>query len=140
MELIDCNGKLNEHEEFVKILRKIRKKCQYIEIVFIYGPQYEDFTQKFKNDILETKIIYGSLATQSMDKNTLVRFKATTEFFEYLETFETFCKFLTSNIRGDYAEFTDFEDNDIAFYDNNEIPLLLTQTHEGDVWIRDDII
>ena len=106
----------------------------------MYGNQYDDFTQKFKNDILDIKIIRGSLATESMEKNKLVRFKATMEFFEYLECFETFCKFFTSEVRGDYAELTDFGDNDIAFYDNNKMPLLLTQTHEGDIWIRDDII
>ena len=34
---------------------------------------------------------------------------------------------------------TDFGINDIAFFDDKELPLLFTTTHEGYITIRDDL-
>ena len=56
----------------------------------------------------------------------------------YLEQFETFCKYTFSNSH-DIVKDTDFGINDIAFFDDKELPLLFTTTHEGYITIRDDL-
>ena len=47
---------------------------------------------------------------------------------------------MVDEIVGDYAEITEFGSDDIAFFDDNEIPLLYTTTHEGFIIIREDLI
>ena len=41
---------------------------------------------------------------------------------------------------GDVVEETDFGMNDIAFFDDKDLPLLFTTTHEGYIMIRDDLL
>ena len=70
--------------------------------------------------------------------------------FEYLKFFETFCKFFYGNItyaedkivdiEGASIQYTDFGIDDIAFYDDNEIPLLSTVTHECIIEVREDLL
>lgn len=59
--------------------------------------------------------------------------------FEYLSQFEAFCKYILGD-KGDVVEDTNFGINDIAFFDDKEIPLLFTTTHEGYITIREDLV
>jgi len=65
--------------------------------------------------------------------------KASGEILKYPERFETFCKYTVAGYE-DIAEDTDFGTNDIAFFDDNDMPLLFTTTHEGYITVRDDFI
>lgn len=75
--------------------------------------------------------------------------KVSDELFEYLREFETFCKYYDSNIifedekiidiNSAEEQYSDFGIDDIAFFDDNENPLLATVTHEGMIEVREDL-
>ena len=48
MNIIDYTGKLNNHEEYIKVLNKIESKCKYIEIVIIEGKKSNELVDEFK--------------------------------------------------------------------------------------------
>ena len=104
---------------------------------------------KFKNDVLEVKKVkkwWGTELMCSEPCNYLYKIKCTKELFAYLSEFETFCKYYKYGAnektleKGEYSEQTDFGIDDIAFYDSNGTVFLLTTTHEGSVYINEDLI
>ena len=76
--------------------------------------------------------------TKSSQKSKIYKIKSSSDIFKYLKQFKTFCKYMVSN-NGDIVEETDFGINDIAFFDDKDMPLLFTTTHEGYIVIRDDL-
>ena len=146
MNIIDYTGKLNNHEEYIKVLNRIEQKCKYVEIVIIDGRKSNDIVDNFSSDILEIKKVSKWWGTEIESVNNLYRIKATKEFFTYLTKYETFCKYYEygsskeSFTRGDYSEITNFGYDDIAFYDENNNYILFTITHEGNIAINNEII
>ena len=146
MNIIDYTGKLNNHEEYIKVLNKIESKCKYIEVVVIDGRKSNEIIDKFRDNILNIKKVSKWWGTQTRGSNYLYRINSSKEIFEYLRNFETFCKYYEygsnneSLRRGDYCENTDFGLDDIAFYDKNNNCLLCTTTHEGYIAISDKIV
>ncbi|MBE6149698.1 MAG: hypothetical protein E7170_03115 [Firmicutes bacterium] len=140
--MIDYTGKLNEHDEYIKILNKIEKECNYIEIVVIDGKKSNELINSFKEDIIECIKVSKWWGTETKRKNNLYKIKSSKSFFNYLKKYETFCKYYEygSNeenlIRGDYSVVTDFGLDDIAFYDSNNNCILCTTTHEGYIAIN----
>ena len=72
-------------------------------------------------------------------QSTIFKIRVSKELFQYLYTFETFCKYTISDYE-DVVENTDFGINDIAFFDNKELTLLFTTTREGYITIRNDLL
>jgi len=35
MELLDYTGKLNDHNDYLRVINKLKKKCKYIEYVLV---------------------------------------------------------------------------------------------------------
>lgn len=146
MSLIDYTGKLNNHEDYIKILNKIENKCKYIEIVIISGSKHNELINKFNNEIIDTKKVSEWWGTKTNRKNYLYRINSNKKIFDYLRKFETFCKYYEygtnkkSLSRGDYSEITDFGMDDIAFYDEKNNCLLCTTTHEGYILIDEKIL
>lgn len=138
--MIDYTGKLNKHNDYINILNKLKSKTKYIEIVLIDEKETNELIENFKNDIISTKIVSKWWGTETSAKNKLIKVNATDKLFDYLEKFETFCKYYTSKIKGDYSEITDFGYDDIAFYDEKDNLLLCTTTHEGYILIDENII
>ena len=136
---MDYTGKLNEHEEYLKILKLLEEKTKYIEIVLIDEKETNDLVEKFKSDIVSSKIVSKWWGTQSVAKNRLVRINASKELFDYLQQFETFCKYHVSLQNGEYSELTDFGCDDIAFYNESGEMMLSTITHEGYIMINEKI-
>lgn len=95
--------------------------------------------EKHRDLILSLEFKNKWWGTKSSKKNKVYKMKATEDIFHYLKQFETFCKYTTSD-NGDIVEETDFGINDIAFFDDNCLPLLFTTTHEGYITIRDDLV
>ncbi|MBE6151899.1 MAG: hypothetical protein E7165_01125 [Firmicutes bacterium] len=145
MKMIDYTGKLNNHEEYINVIKKIEDKCKYIEIVVIDGRKSNKFIDEFSDDILSVKKVSEWWGTLTKSVNNLYRIKATKEIFTYLRKYETFCKYYEygstkeSFRRGDYSEVTDFGLDDIAFYDENNNCLLCTTTHEGYILINETL-
>lgn len=138
--MIDYTGKLNDHEQYINVLNALERKAKYIEIVLIDEKETNELVDKFKKDIVLVKRVSEWWGTITEAKNKLIRIKVTSELFEYLRTFETFCKYHISKTRGDYSEVTDFGYDDIAFYDENNNMLLCTTTHEGYITIKKDSV
>ena len=90
MNIIDYTGKLNKHAEYIKILEALELKTEYIEIVLIDEKETNDLVEKFKTDIVSTKIVSEWWGTETEAKNKLVKIKSSSELFEYLKQFETF--------------------------------------------------
>jgi len=144
--MIDYTGKLNKNAKYIKILNALELKTKYIEIVLIDEKETNDLVERFKNDIISTKIVSEWWGTETVAKNKLIKIKASKELFDYLKQFETFCKYyeygstIKSFLRGDYSKITDFGYDDIAFYDEKEQILLCTTTHEGYIAIDEKLI
>lgn len=147
MHLIDYTGKLNNHEEYIKILKKLKSKCNYIEIVILDGKESNELVDRCSVDILKTKKVSKWWGTKTRSVNNLYKIKASNKLFGFLEKYETFCEYYeygsneeSIRRRSDYSEITDFGIDDIAFYDENNNYLLFTTTHEGYITISDELI
>lgn len=138
MELVDYTGNLNNHNEYLQIIDKLENKCKYIEYVLV-DKDDRKFIEKFDNLIISLKEKNEWCGTKSGGKSKVYKIKSSSEIFKCLKKIDTFCKYYVSN-HGDVVEKTDFGINDIAFFDDNKMPLLFTITHEGCIIIRNDLL
>lgn len=137
MKLVDYTGKLNNHNEYLKVIKQLEKKSKYMEYALIDKDDM-NLINNFENLIISVKSKKSWCGTTSKSKTKVYKLKAEKEIFEYLIQFETFCKF-NNNGNEDMVQYTDFGINDIAFFDDSEMPLFFTVTHEGYLTSRDDL-
>lgn len=139
---VDYTGRLNDHKSYLKMLKVLERKCQYIAI-----DGSHEIIDEFQNDIIKYENSSTRWGTWTSIKSKVTFIKASKKLFEYLKKYETFCKYIT-NVKKvtlgieyicDDVEITSFGYNDIAFYDENYAILLCTNTHEGFINVRDDI-
>ena len=137
MKLEYYTGEINSHVDYLKIIKMLEMKSEYIEYVLVDADDAKiiDYFQDFIVSVRSQKEWWG---TKSSQCRKVYKIKTSKELFRYLRGFETFCRYETSN-GGDFADETDFGINDIAFFDENELPLLFTTTHEGYIMIRNDL-
>ena len=140
MNIIDYTGKLNNHDDYIQILNKLEQKCSYIEVVILDKRKSNELVEEFKHDIIETKKVSKWWGTETKSQNNLYKIKSSKGLFEYLSKYETFCKYIENEKKGDYPEATDFGIDDIAFYDEFNNYLLYTTTHEGEIIINKELI
>lgn len=138
MKLEDYTGKLNDHNKYLRIIKKLKSRCKYIEYVLV-NEKEKGFIEQFENFIISIKPKDKWWGTKSGKKSKVYKLEASKEIFQYLQQCETFCKYNVS-ANGDIVEATNFGINDIAFFDDEDMPLLFTTTHEGYITIRDDLI
>lgn len=139
MKLMDYTGKLNNRSEYLNVIKQLESKCQYIEYVLV-DEDDTIFIENFKNLIISSNLKNKWWGTKSSQKNKIYKLKSSKEIFKYLRQFETFCKYTSNKTNyGDIVENTSFGINDIAFFDDKELPLLFTTTHEGYITIREDL-
>lgn len=139
MKLMDYTGKLNNRSEYLNVINQLESKCQYIEYVLV-DEDDTIFIENFKSLILSSNLKNKWWGTKSSQKNKIYNLKSSKEIFKYLRQFETFCKYISNKANyGDIVENTSFGINDIAFFDDKELPLLFTTTHEGYITIREDL-
>lgn len=139
MDFIDYLGKLNEHDDYLKMLDILESKCLYIEYVLVFDRKRDALIDKFSDDIIsQDKTIewWGTITTPACKK---YKIKASKELFNYLKSYETFVKYIMKEGYPDKCINTDFGINDIAFFDDKEDAMLFTTTHEGYITVRSDI-
>ena len=125
-EILDYTGKLDNHNEYLKIINMLEKKTAYIEIV-----EEHEIVREFQKDIVLTKEVSSWWSEETSNKYNLYRIKASKELFSYLRKYETFCR-IGKTIWGSMTVIkTNFGANDIAFFDRENHILLKTVTHEG---------
>lgn len=143
MNMIDYTGKLNNHKDYLKILEKIEKRCQYIEFVLVHHNTFNELVSKYQKDIISYQEVSEWWGTISSDKikSKYYKLKASKEIFNDLKKYETFCKYIVyDNYQQDKIIYTAFGTDDIAFLDDNNNYLLYTTTHEGYISICDSLI
>lgn len=139
MDFIDYLGKLNEHDDYLKMLDILECKCNYIEYVLVDGRKSNDLVEEFYTDIIsrdKTREWWGTVTTPACIR---YRIKYSKELFNYLRRYETFVKYIMKEGYPDKCINTDFGINDIAFFDDKEDAMLFTTTHEGYITVRSDI-
>lgn len=134
----DYSGKVNRHEDYLELLNQLEKKCIYIEYVSVDDDDTR-LTEQFKRSVIAVRPKNKWWGTKSSRRRNVYKIKASRELFQYLRRFETFCKYTVSDM-GDLAQTTDFGINDIAFFDERDLPLLFTTTHEGYITVRKDLL
>lgn len=141
--MIKYDGRLNKHDNYLKMLEILEKRCEYIEIFVYMSRRIEigdietadnEIALNFRNDIIFSKSTPKWEQTET-DKGLLIRIKASHQLFEFLSKYETFCISGTKIQRSD----TDFGVDDIGFYDKDEILLLSAIPHEGIIDVDRDI-
>lgn len=137
MAILDYTGKLNEHKDYLRVLKSLENKCKFIEYVLI-DDEDTAIIEKFKDYVILSEYKNKWWGTQSSNKCKVYKLNSSKEIFKYLKQFETFCKNYISD-KGDIVKNTDFGINDIAFFDDEDMPLLYTTTHEGYITVRDDL-
>ena len=141
-ESVDYTGKLNNHEDYLKMLKVLEKKCEFIGIT-----DDHEIVDEFRKDIIGSEKSYDIWGIWTSYERIIYYIEASESLFEYLKKYETFSKYITGKIRiifnreetGDYVDLTNFGTSDIAFYDKEQNVLLRTNTHEGFVYARKDI-
>lgn len=139
---VDYTGKLNNHEDYIKMLEVLENKCEFIGIT-----SKHEIIEKFKKDIIKIETSHERWGIWTSYEETIHYIKASNSLFNYLKKYETFSKYISGKTRmicnievpGDYVELTDFGFNDIAFYDKEKNILLSTNTHEGFINITKEI-
>ena len=66
---MDYTGKLNKHEEYIRVLKLLEKKTKYIEIVLIDEKETNDLVENFREDIISTKIVSEWWGTITVARN-----------------------------------------------------------------------
>lgn len=54
MKLIDYTGQLNNHNEYLKVIKQLEKKCKNIEYVLVDEDETK-FIDQFKNFIISSR-------------------------------------------------------------------------------------
>ena len=139
MEYIDYICKLNNHDDYLKMLDILESKCLYVEYVLVDGRKSDELVDKFHTDIIskdKTREWWGTVTTPACIR---YKIKASKGLFDYLRSFETFVKYIMKVGYPDRCINAEFGINDIAFFDSEEDPMLFTTTHEGYIDVRKDI-
>ena len=136
---VDYEGKLNNHEDYLKILYLLEKKSDFIGIAGKH-----EITDKFKNDIIKIEKSSSWWTEETSYVECIYYIKASSELFDFLRKYETFCKTIVYknkyfNYETLQAETTDFGVDDIAFFDSDCNILLATVTHEGFIHVSADV-
>lgn len=129
--------KLNEHNEYLKMLDILARTTKSIEYVLV-DEDDTGLVDLLQDDIYLQKDVNKWWGTKTGQRCRLFKIKATPKLFSYLKRLSTFCVMKTGDY-GDYAETTDFGINDVAFFDDKPEPILFTTTHEGCIALRKDI-
>ena len=134
---VDYEGKLNNHEDYLKILNILEKKSDFIGIAGKH-----EITDIFKNDIIKIEKSSSWWTEETSYEEYIYYIKASSELFDFLRKYETFCKTIVYknkyfNYETLQGETTDFGVDDIAFFDSNYNILLATVTHEGFIYVAD---
>lgn len=132
------------HEEYLSLLRILKDKTMYIQIVII---EYDGATGEILDlakkhmQCIGRKRVKQWPGTQRKGKGALqYEFIAKKCFIEELEKYESFFINETNEYGWDEVRTTDFGLDDIAFFDVQKEILFYTTTHEGYAFGREDLL
>ena len=89
MKLVDYTGKINSHDEYLEILKKLEKKSQYIEYVLVDETDTK-FIEKFTSLIVSMTSKNKWWGTKTGGRGRQVyKIKSSKDIFQHLNKFET---------------------------------------------------
>lgn len=126
---------LTNHEQYLRLLEKLRKKTVYIMLVQINEEdEREPILAKALScmELVERRCVSKWLGTvRKGPKAPRYLFRADDRFFKFLKGFPAFFFNRKDGWGCDIVEETDFGQDDIAFLDQERSVLFYTTTHEG---------
>lgn len=133
-DIVSYTGLLNNHEDYLKMLDILEEKTSFIGIT-----SHHKIIKKCKKDIIsiEKSNKWWGLETSYIE--TIYYIKTSKKLFELLRKYKTFCMYVIDYNDGDRVYTTSFGNNDIAFFDKDNNILLRTNTHEGDIYVTEEI-
>lgn len=132
---VDYSGKLNKHQDYLKMLNILEEKCNYIGITYDH-----ELVKMFEKDIIQTTNTNEWWGIETSITATVTFIKTSKELFAQLKKYETFCKYEdTQYLFDDPVKLTEYGISDIAFYNNQNNILLRTNTHEGFIDVTEQI-
>ncbi len=131
---VEYDERLNNHTDYVKMLDILESKCSFIGIT-----NEHEIIEEFQKDIIKVEHSNEWWACITSYTETITFIKSSKELFNSLRKYDTFYKNIVNELG--YTEIieTNFDLNDIAFYDSEENILLGTCTHEGFTTVTKEI-
>lgn len=135
---------LTNHEQYLRLLEKLRKKTVRIMLVQINeADEREPILAKALSCMKLIEKRYVNKWPGTVRKGSKVPqylFRADERFFKFLEGFPAFFFNRKDQWGCDLVEETDFGQDDIAFFDKEQRMLFYTTSHEGYAYGKPDLI
>ncbi len=143
-QMIGYDNEIQNHEQFVELLIKLRKLTKYIVIVQLDRWVKDDpliFDAMDKMRLIEKKKVREWLGTMTHGYGVYHEFDVSDKsFFDALTKYEAFYYIEQMPQGWERVQNTDFGIDDIAFLDKDHKPLFYTTTHEGYAAIHPDVL
>ena len=135
---------IRDYDEYIELLDAVRPFTAYIAIVQIDGYDPEDVIMLEADAQMESVGRYRTnkwpgTRTRGM-RAQLHMYKANRSFFQWLADGEAFFYNTEDEWGCDVVEQTDFGLDDIIFLDKEQEVMMFTTTHEGLIFINEELI
>lgn len=135
---------IRDHAEYVELLDAVRPFTHYIALVQVDGYDPDDIIMQEADAVMESVGRYKTnnwpgTRTRGM-RAQLHMYKASRAFFDWLKEGEAFFYNYEDEYGCDCVEQTDFGFDDIIFLDKEQEVMMYTTTHEGDIFINEELI
>lgn len=135
---------IRDHDEYLEFLDMVRPFTHYIAIVQIDGYDAADPITREADACMESIGRYMTNewpGTRTRGARAQVHmYKSSRDFFKYLYEFDSFFFNDRDEWGCDVVEKTDFGLDDIIFMDRNRQVVMYTTTHEGLIYINEELI
>lgn len=135
---------IRDYDEYLELLEAVRPFTSYIAIVQIDGYDPDDIVMLEADQAMESVGRYRTnkwpgTRTRGM-RAQLHMYKANRDFFNWLKEGDAFFYNTVDEWGCDVVEQTDFGLDDIIFLDKEQEVMMYTTTHEGLIFINEELI
>lgn len=135
---------IRDYDEYIELLDAVRPFTSYIAIVQPAGYDPDDIVMQEADACMESAGRYRTnkwpgTRTKGM-RAQLHMYRADRQFFEWLKEGDAFFYNTQDEWGCDTVELTDFGIDDIIFLDKEQEVMMYTTTHEGLIYINEELI
>ena len=135
---------IRDYDDYLDYLKAVKPFTRYIAIIQVDGYDPDDEVMLAADAHMESAGRYMTSSwpgTETHGNRAQVHmYRASHGFFRWLQDGDAFFYNSEDKWGGDFVEKTDFGFDDIVFMDQNQDILMYTTTHEGDIYILEDLI
>jgi len=132
------------YDDYLDLLKAVEPFTRYIAVVQIDGYDPEDEVMLTADDLMESAGRYKTgnwPGTRTRGNRAQIHmYRSNHQFFNWLREGDAFFYNGEDEWGCSIVERTDFGTDDIVFMDKNQDILMYTTTHEGDIYILEDLI